>query len=791
MKNLLPLLFILSTFLPLNSFSNCITGQSELIVVIVPDWWPNEIHWSVRYEYSGALIDSGDAVGDTMCITIGECVRFTIYDDFGDGIIAPGYYLVSLDGNTIVQSSGTYTEESEVFNCPPGYLCSSAFPITEGSHVAPFPDSWYIFVADSTGTYTISTCDPNNTCDTRIYTYDHCVGIIYNDAVLGTEMYNDDFCGVQSETWAGLATGDSIWIRIGDAGTACAGSTIDWQLYYSGPVIGCMDASACNYNPLAVVDTGGCVYSGPLCEGPDLAVDYDNLVNSMMMLNYNWNDDCYISEGCLLGYGQRDLMAYSVQIWNYGELPWIVGTATSNPDAFEFDPCHGHYHYLGFAGSFLFDQNDQMVEFSRKTQYAVVDMQCLAGSQSQYWGGQALSPGCSDIYGAGTFCQWADITDVDPGQYTLVVGVNWNEVDDNAGNDEKTYSNNWVNVCVDIFYDAFGNKDFQILPNCPVFVDCAGDTFGLAQLDCAGVCGGSAIRGDVNIDDTLSTPDLDIYMTGIAAETMGMTTCNDLTGEGLLTVLDAARLNGCLRNTDSTHFHPNGWPNTHEHCMFPMNVLNQFDTVTIGIANLNQQDKYFDVSIFNPDCYLLGFEFRVGGAIIDSVVNITGNYSPYITYNTNGHVVVLAADEFSLNKNYVAPLNVLRLYYASLTDINICIEEIIDVVNSDYEQNIGVIGPCQIALTTGAVSIESSPRLFAYPNPTNGTVHLLLDGAVWQNAQLQVLNQVGQVVHEEIMGAMNNEYEVDLSSYSEGTYYLCVQGKEFAQTAKVIVLHER
>ena len=102
----------------------------------------------------------------------------------------------------------------------------------------------------------------------------------------------------------------------------------DWTLAYGGPAEGCTDETACNYNPAAEVDNGGCIYPGdPLCTGPDLMVVESAIENSLqaetMMVDEN---NCYIVEGCLNGYGERELVRFTTHIKNIGDIDYYIGT---------------------------------------------------------------------------------------------------------------------------------------------------------------------------------------------------------------------------------------------------------------------------------------------------------------------------------------------------------------------------------------------------------------------------------------------------------------------------------
>ena len=65
--------------------------------------------------------------------------------------------------------------------------------------------------------------------------------------------------------------------------TACT-DPIEFEISYVGPIMGCTDPLACNYNPLATVNDGSCkYYPDPTCQGPDLTIDQNLFASSMYL----------------------------------------------------------------------------------------------------------------------------------------------------------------------------------------------------------------------------------------------------------------------------------------------------------------------------------------------------------------------------------------------------------------------------------------------------------------------------------------------------------------------------
>jgi hypothetical protein len=78
---------------------------------------------------------------------------------------------------------------------------------------------------------------------------------------------------------------------------------------------------------------------------PDLTVGVARLRSSMIISNRTFTaNSCSFVEGCVSTTGSRRLLLFDMQIINEGNADAVLGNPTSNPELFEWSPCHGHYH---------------------------------------------------------------------------------------------------------------------------------------------------------------------------------------------------------------------------------------------------------------------------------------------------------------------------------------------------------------------------------------------------------------------------------------------------------------
>ncbi|KAF7996923.1 hypothetical protein HCN44_002569 [Aphidius gifuensis] len=122
----------------------------------------------------------------------------------------------------------------------------------------------------------------------------------------------------------------------------------------------------------------------------------------------------------------RRLLKFTAKILN-------SGTDDFRPNVpkklWEWHMCHMHYHSMEVFATFdIIDSTGKRVAEGHKASFCLEDNQCMPGTIPRYkcanYGDQGIRVNCSDIYRYNIDCQWVDISELLPGQYTFKVAVN-------------------------------------------------------------------------------------------------------------------------------------------------------------------------------------------------------------------------------------------------------------------------------------------------------------------------------------------------------------------------------
>lgn len=760
----------------------CNSTQSEVIIHIVPDNYPQETSWLLQNQ-AGDTLATGLANSDTLCVPNNSCLVFTIKDSYGDGICCAygnGSYQVRVNG-TVQASGGNFGFiETKFVNCGIGQACSNPLPATVGNYVAPNANSWYSFKPDSLGTYVISTCGATPGTNTVLWVYNNCNVPVLAPDNMGTVFFNDTntTCGDLARIHAYLDTATTYLLRVG--GPNITGS-IPFSITYNGPLMGCTDSNACNYDPLATVG-GPCYYAGdPLCPpGPDLLMVQSAFENSLVR-DVVTSSNCMVAEQCLTGYGQRTVIRFDTDIRNIGQTDYFIGNPNTHPSQFNTNNCHNHAHYEGYAEYVLYPTTGNRIPIGFKNGFCVMDLACPAGYTAKYGcGNMGITAGCGDIYGAYLDCQWIDITDVADGDYTLATKVNWDQSPDALGRYETNYLNNWAQVCINIYTDSLGKKQFTKYPNCSPYLDCNGTPYGNAQIDCQGNCGGTAVSGDLNGDTALTNGDYSAYIAGILPDSLAYSPCADLSGDSLIDIWDAVLLGNCLIQGGGAS------------CDFPRGLYNQQQQVNISIAQIDTLQRFVDIAISNPDNELTAFEFVLHGVRPLAILNLLPSSEPAISqyHHLNGKIVGVVQDlSTSVNRSITArPL--LRVFYSATVDSFIYLKESLAAVNEVYERTGFSHDTTRFPVrmtTVSVLDLNRRPTFTIFPNPNQGAFELsgLPDAAP---VRLQLYDALGRLVYtDEQVDFSQGRHALQLSGLEQGMYHLVLSTSYGLSSKRVVI----
>ena len=193
--------------------------------------------------------------------------------------------------------------------------------------------------------------------------------------------------------------------------------------------------------------------NGPLgCDAPDLVVD-GSLIEPAFNDIQVGPQTCELFEGCVDALGIRTIMRFTVGTPNIGASDLVMGIPANHPELFQYSECHDHYHFDEFARYELRDGNGVAARGHKQAF-------CMLDTISWAWppvlpqfdcANQGISRGFTDVYESDLPCQWIDVTEVPPGDYTLHISLN----NPRPGTlhpvlNERDYSNNTLEVPVTI-----------------------------------------------------------------------------------------------------------------------------------------------------------------------------------------------------------------------------------------------------------------------------------------------------------------------------------------------------
>lgn len=789
------LLVIFLLFFGLSSVAaQCPSGFSTVKLVVNSDEYYHDISWKLTNYTETVAFGQGQCYADSLhtlryCIPDSTCAIFTMQDDSGDGLVPDGWYKLYLNDSLIRENTNYGYADRTYLGCQPGEFCGTARPMyTDSAVVASGSgDNWYRFIPSVNGTYRLSTCE-GNTCPTKIWVYDHCYNIFLSNNQTGATYYSDSGCAYGAVATLFLQKGHTYYFRLGRTSNACANAPFYAKLTYIGPVKGCLDPKACNYQPLAT-ETDTCYYPGdPHCtDGPDLVVMKDLLYASVLLDTIHNPDQCAIDEGCLRGLGVRHVLKFSTKIKNIGNRDYFIGTPPHNPlqpsTQFIWDPCHYHWHYRGYAEYILRNQNGE-IPVGTKNGFCVLDLECEDGGRPKYTCDKmGISAQCSDTYDFDLPCQWIDITGLPAGFYTLAVRVNWTQQADTLGQVETNYDNNIAQVCFNLQYNG-QNPVIQLLDvECESYRDCFDVPLGNAVPDCMGVCNGPALYGDLNQDIQQTDGDVRDFLNKITDGTAALTRCNDLYGDSIINIADAALLQECLLHHDD----PDYW-GVRLACHFPILPDLHEGAAFLYAGKLDTIAKTFDIRILNTPNKVSAFEMTVSGLLIDSVVNLT-QLKGDIRFNQQGKIVGLATNEQFMERHQV-PGDMLRIHYRQLTDSKVCIQQVEAVTNNRYKPMNARIAVTNCTAATSFVATQEPDKnafaAFVQPNPVRDRTMVYMNNPSAKALHLNLYDWAGRRVRtwQDVRAESLEILSADLVS---GVYWLQITNGAERVVVKVVV----
>ena len=246
----------------------------------------------------------------------------------------------------------------------------------------------------------------------------------------GGEIYVQSLAEGCVQDCAGMYGGTAILDACGVCSGGVTGLAPDSTLDCAGECSGVAYRDDCG---LCVGGTTGLepTFEEDCPTGVDLVVDEPTLRGEVFVDYVDVGEDsCLVDEGCVRDVGLRRVLRFSTMIANMGTMDLAMGDPAES-DLWYFDSCHGHYHFDSYARYDLRNlETGEILPIGAKTGFCVMDLgiydEDLSGGTCTWYNcsNQGISSGCYDIYHNSLQCQWIDITDLEDGNYEVIVTTN-------------------------------------------------------------------------------------------------------------------------------------------------------------------------------------------------------------------------------------------------------------------------------------------------------------------------------------------------------------------------------
>ena len=292
--------FLLLFLLPILTF-----GQKQTVIHLTTDNYPSETYWilmkdslygdTIAEVQPGHYTNSNTSYTDTVFIADSITdITFLIRDTYGDGILAPGNFYVSICEDTIISvpspsfSSGMYwsrTVPQCLPNPPPPPPLGPCVPAMVNINLDQFQGETTWDIKDTLGNILFSGGPYTNAPDYQPQFIPVCLPV----GNLTFTIYDSYGDGLAGSLWGGndgsyylMQCGDTLVNgSIANFGTDSTHVFIVDTCTPPPPVPGCMDIDYVEYNPLATVDDSSCVTLKIYGCIDSTMFNYDSTANTM------------------------------------------------------------------------------------------------------------------------------------------------------------------------------------------------------------------------------------------------------------------------------------------------------------------------------------------------------------------------------------------------------------------------------------------------------------------------------------------------------------------------------